>query len=326
MLLDVERVLLKNPSNRVLSGIALALSSPTRETDIIGWYQRNSVLGIIFTELRKTDRTSLQNLMSAEVVARLRANLGQERADRIRIAFHFFPEDWDKLSGNGLIDDKLYPDLLEHNHARKLSQLAKRAIDILGSVFAIIVFSPLFILISAAVKLTSKGPVLFRQERVGLYGRRFTFLKFRSMKCASDPRIHRDYIKRFIAGEIAKGQGIPFKIKEDPRFTRIGAFLRKCSLDELPQLINVLKGEMSLVGPRPAIPYEIDLYQIWHRSRFLGVKPGITGLWQVKGRSRTTFDDMVRLDLEYVKHWSLWLDIKILLHTPRAVLSGEGAY
>ena len=146
------------------------------------------------------------------------------------------------------------------------------------------------------------------------------------MKCASDPRIHRDYIKRFIAGEIAKGQGIPFKIKEDPRFTRIGAFLRKCSLDELPQLINVLKGEMSLVGPRPAIPYEIDLYQIWHRSRFLGVKPGITGLWQVKGRSRTTFDDMVRLDLEYVKHWSLWLDIKILLHTPRAVLSREGAY
>ena len=326
MLVNVETVLLRNPSNRVLSGIALALSSPTRDTDIVGWYQGNSVLGVIFTELHKTHRTSLQNLMNTEVCARLRANLGQEEADQIRISFHVFPEDWDKLSGNGLIDAKLYPDLLERNHARKVSRVAKRAIDIMGSIVAIIVFSPVFILISAAVKLTSKGPVLFKQERVGQHGRRFTFLKFRSMKCSSDPSIHQDYIKRFIAGEFAKGQGAPFKIKEDPRLTRIGAFLRTSSLDELPQLINVLRGDMSLVGPRPAIPYEIDLYQLWHRSRFLGVKPGITGLWQVKGRSRTTFDDMVRLDLEYVKHWSLWLDVKILLHTPRAVLSREVAY
>jgi exopolysaccharide biosynthesis polyprenyl glycosylphosphotransferase len=326
MLLDVERVLQVSTSNRVLSGIASALSSPTRETDIAGWHQRNSVLGIIFSELRKTDRDALESLMSAEVRARLRANLGQEQADRIRISFHFFPEDWDKFNGSPLSDEKLYPNVLEHNQARRFSRIAKRAIDILGSVFAIILCSPLFILISAAVKLTSRGPVLFRQQRVGQHGGRFTFLKFRSMKCASDPRIHQDYVGRFIAGEIAKAQDVPFKIRKDPRLTRIGAFLRKCSLDELPQLINVLKGDMSLVGPRPAIPYEIDHYRPWHRSRFLEVKPGITGLWQVTGRSRTTFDDMVRMDLRYAKQWSLWLDIKILLQTPRAVLSGEGAY
>jgi lipopolysaccharide/colanic/teichoic acid biosynthesis glycosyltransferase len=146
------------------------------------------------------------------------------------------------------------------------------------------------------------------------------------MKCGNDPLFHQDYVRRFISGDIGKVQGVTYKIKEDPRLTPVGGFLRKSSLDELPQLINVLKGEMSLVGPRPAIPYEIDFYQVWHRTRFLEVKPGITGLWQVTGRSKTTFDDMVRLDLRYVRQWSLWLDIKILLNTPRAVLSGEGAY
>ena len=217
-------------------------------------------------------------------------------------------------------------DLLECKKAKGPSLFAKRVVDIFGSVFAIIIFSPLFILIAAAVKLTSKGPTFFRQERVGLGGRRFTFLKFRSMKCGSDSQIHQEYIRRFIGGEITKAPGGAFKIKDDPRLTSIGAFLRRSSLDEFPQLFNVLKGDMSLVGPRPAIPYEIDLYRPWHRGRFLEVKPGITGLWQVIGRSKTTFDDMVRLDLQYVKQWSLWLDIKILLQTPRAVLSREGAY
>jgi lipopolysaccharide/colanic/teichoic acid biosynthesis glycosyltransferase len=326
MLLDLQRVVLKNPSHKVLSRIVSALCSPTRETDIAGWYQTNSVLAVMFTELQKTDRNSLQTLMNAEVIARLRANLGEEQADQISISFYFFPEDGDHRDGNSPIDETLYPDLRERNDASKLPGLAKRAIDILGSALAIIVFSPLFILIAAAVKLTSRGPVLFKQERVGGYGRRFTFLKFRSMKCVNDSSIHQDYIRRFIAGEIGKSHGGAFKIKNDPRLTRIGGFLRKSSLDELPQLINVLKGEMSLVGPRPAIPYEIDLYQAWHRGRFLEVKPGITGLWQVTGRSRTTFDEMVRLDLQYAKQWSLWLDIKILLQTPRAVLSREGAY
>jgi len=203
--------------------------------------------------------------------------------------------------------------------------------DIAGSLAALILCGPLFVLIALAIKLTSKGPILFKQERVGRYGSRFTFLKFRSMECDNDSRIHREYVKRFIAGEADQARGshtqdVVYKIQDDPRVTRVGKFLRKTSLDELPQFINVLKGDMSLVGPRPPIPYELEGYQIWHRRRVLESKPGITGLWQVNGRSRLKFDDMVRLDLQYAKTWSLWLDIKILLRTPRVVLFGAGAY
>ena len=188
-----------------------------------------------------------------------------------------------------------------------------------------------FLVIAAAVKLTSKGPILFRQQRVGQYGQKFTFLKFRSMHAANNSAIHQEYVKRLIAGapgseqDSSDGQGV-YKLKDDPRITKVGRFLRKSSLDEIPQFLNVLAGQMSLVGPRPPIPYEVEVYEIWHKRRLLAVKPGITGLWQVTGRSRTTFDEMVRLDLRYVKSWSLWLDIKILWHTPRAVLTGSGAH
>ena len=203
--------------------------------------------------------------------------------------------------------------------------------DVAGSSVALLILSPILLAIAVAIKLSSPGSILFRQKRVGQFGVRFTFLKFRSMFSANDSRIHMDYVTRFIAGGVnpgapeTNGKGI-YKITEDPRLTYIGRFLRKTSLDELPQFLNVLKGEMSLVGPRPPIPYELEVYDIWHRRRVLEVKPGITGLWQVNGRSRLRFDDMVRLDLQYARAWSPWLDIKILLRTPRAVLSGEGAY
>src|SRR5881628_2147841 len=140
----------------------------------------------------------------------------------------------------------------------------------------------------------------------------------------NDPAIHKDYVRNLIQKKV-NGCGGTYKIKDDPRITSLGRILRKSSLDELPQFINVLKGEMSLVGPRPPIPYELESYRTWHRRRVLDVKPGITGLWQVKGRSRTSFDDMVRLDLRYAGTWSPWLDIKILLQTPRAAFFGEGA-
>jgi lipopolysaccharide/colanic/teichoic acid biosynthesis glycosyltransferase len=202
--------------------------------------------------------------------------------------------------------------------------------DIVGSIIALIVFSPLFALIALAIKLTSRGPILFKQTRIGQYGTMFTFLKFRSMKCENDPTIHREYVKRFITGEVdsrraGHSRSVVYKIQEDPRITRVGKFLRKTSLDELPQFINVLKGNMSLVGPRPPIPYEVEMYHVWHRRRVLEAKPGITGLWQVSGRSRTKFDDMVRLDIRYARTWSVWRDLMILLQTPLAVLSGEGA-
>jgi lipopolysaccharide/colanic/teichoic acid biosynthesis glycosyltransferase len=191
--------------------------------------------------------------------------------------------------------------------------------------------APLFLLIALAIKLSSRGPVLFRQVRVGQFGAPFVFLKFRSMYVGNDANIHREYVKALISGQAEKmtlsgKANAVYKLTRDPRVTRIGACLRKTSLDEVPQLFNVLMGDMSLVGPRPAIPYEVESYRSWHRRRVLDAKPGLTGLWQVSGRSRVTFDEMVRLDLRYAMARSLWLDLKIILQTPRAILFGDGAH
>jgi lipopolysaccharide/colanic/teichoic acid biosynthesis glycosyltransferase len=198
----------------------------------------------------------------------------------------------------------------------------------------IIGLSPLFLVIAVAIKMTSEGPVLFRQRRVGQHGSTFVFLKFRSMYVGNDSKVHREYVTKLIAGQAERkpsngngngnGNGV-YKLTDDPRITKVGDFLRRTSLDELPQFFNVLKGEMSLVGPRPPIAYEVEAYDIWHRRRVLEAKPGITGLWQVYGRSRVNFDDMVRLDLRYARTWSPWMDVKILLRTPGAMF-GEGAY
>ncbi len=331
MLVHVESVLQANQSEGALSEIVSALSSSTRETDLAGWYREGAILGVLFTEIREENWKALESLTPAKVIASLRSKLSSGQLDQIRISFHFFPENGDESSLGRLANAELYPDLFERDEARKFSRFVKRSMDIAGSFAALILCCPLFVLISLAIKLTSKGPILFKQERVGRYGLRFTFLKFRSMKCDNDARIHREYVKRFIAGEadpppVSHTQNVVYKIQSDPRVTRVGKFLRKSSLDEIPQFINVLKGDMSLVGPRPPIPYELEGYQIWHRRRVLESKPGITGLWQVNGRSRLNFDDMVRLDLQYAKTWSLWLDIKILLRTPRAVFFGAGAY
>jgi len=203
--------------------------------------------------------------------------------------------------------------------------------DVGGSALALIILSLIFLAIAVAIKMSSPGSVLFRHKRVGHYAVPFTFLKFRSMHSTNDPQIHREYVTRLIAGNVdskvsANDTNGVYKITDDPRVTRVGRFLRKTSLDELPQFLNVLRGEMSMVGPRPPIPYELEAYDVWHRRRLLEVKPGITGLWQVNGRSRLRFDDMVRLDPRYAKGLSPWLDLKILLQTPRAVFSGDGAY
>jgi lipopolysaccharide/colanic/teichoic acid biosynthesis glycosyltransferase len=203
--------------------------------------------------------------------------------------------------------------------------------DIVGSASALILLAPVFLILAIIIKRTSKGPVFFRQQRVGRFGAPFMFVKFRSMCVSNDAGIHKEYVRKFIAGKAEPAsnggnQQVVYKITNDPRVTWIGKFMRRTSLDELPQFWNVLKGEMSLVGPRPPIPYEIEAYDIWHRRRLLEAKPGITGLWQVYGRSKTTFDEMVRLDLQYSRTWSFLLDVKILFLTPRAVFSGNGAY
>ena len=326
MLVQLGRTPQIEKRESVFQKVLLALSRSTRETDVRGWYQRDSIIGVILTEIDPTDINAVLNAVHNKVSIAMRVELNLRQVNDIHISFHLFPEDWDSQDEDSPADAKLYPDLL-NGHPKRVFHIVKRAMDLVGSVIALILFAPLFLLIAAAIKLTSKGPVLFKQERVGQYGRKFTFLKFRSMHLDSNPKIHQDFTRNFISGKIrSPGNQVPFKLTLDPRVTPLGRWLRKTSLDELPQLINVLRGQMSLVGPRPPIPYELQSYDQWHRRRLLEAKPGITGLWQVKGRSKTKFDDMVRLDLEYARTWSPWLDLKILLRTPWAVLSAEGAY
>ena len=327
MLLEADSHLSAEKRGRTLDGILSALVPRVRDTDVIGWYKDRVTVGVIYTGLLSQDRGAALSTILQRVSATLRDHLTFEQITQISISFHVFPDDWDHDKPGRPSDPTLYKDLQNTPSGERNALLVKRLIDILGSAALLLACSPLLLLIALCVKLTSKGPVLFRQQRVGQYGRQFMFLKFRSMRTDSDDRVHRDYVKRLIAGEAQQvkvneaGEGV-YKLAHDPRITPIGRFLRRTSLDELPQFLNVLRGEMSLVGPRPAIPYELAAYQTWHRRRVLQVKPGITGLWQVMGRSRVKFDEMVRLDLRYAETWSPLLDLKILLRTPGAVVKG----
>jgi lipopolysaccharide/colanic/teichoic acid biosynthesis glycosyltransferase len=320
MLIDVGNFLPSEKSGTALADILAALSSSTRDTDVTGWYKSNAVVGVMFTEINMDDPRAILATMMNRVSQTLRQSLTVQKFCQLTISWHLFPEEWNQenLTGN----PTLYPDILHREKKQRLALALKRAIDIVGSLFAILFFAPLFLLVGALVKIGSKGPVLFKQERIGQFGKPFTFIKFRSMYANNDPKIHREFMKRVISGDHKDGS----KMENDPRITRVGRFLRKSSLDELPQFFTVLKGDMSLVGPRPPLAYEVQEYDIWHRRRVLEVKPGITGLWQVKGRSRLRFDDMVRLDLQYVNTWSLWNDILILVKTPFAVILGGDAY
>jgi exopolysaccharide biosynthesis polyprenyl glycosylphosphotransferase len=300
------------------------LRGSIRETDIIGWYNQSSMLAIMFPDLSSVD-TAIVNALEARVSNAVSLALPAEIANSIRMSVHLFPKSNGDDSGLG--DSTFYPELLSQRDARKPAQALKRLIDIGGSAILLCLLAPLFALVAGIIKVNSRGPVIFRQKRIGQHGQPFDFLKFRSMYIGSDAAIHREYVTTFISqGALPMGSNGVYKITNDPRVTPVGRLLRRTSLDELPQLWNVLRGDMSLVGPRPPIPYEFECYALWHRRRIIEAKPGITGLWQVRGRSRLKFDDMVRLDLKYVRQWSIWLDIKILLQTPKAVLMGEGAY
>jgi len=331
MLLKSPTLLSAPAKSRTLEKVLQAVARSSRDTDLKGWYQEGSAIGIIFTEIPAKEEKTVANNLMAKITEALASALTPTQLDQIDVSFHIFPEDWDEQTPDNSGKTTPHVELFRDMTRKKASRLAKRIIDIVGSLCALIVFSPLLVIIAIAVKFTSEGPILFRQKRHGLYGGTFTFLKFRSMYSKNDPAIHEAYVAQLIAGAAGdkKGSGtqtVAFKMTDDPRITRVGGFLRRTSLDELPQFLNVLIGDMSLVGPRPPIPYEVKKYDVWHKRRLLTVKPGITGLWQVHGRSRTTFDEMVRLDLQYARSWSLWMDVAILAQTPRAVLSGDGAY
>lgn len=204
---------------------------------------------------------------------------------------------------------------------------SKRALDVFGAGFGLVVLSPLFVLTAAIIKLESRGPAFFKQLRVGRNGTPFTMYKFRTMADGCDPAVHREHVRRLITGEAgdeSRNAEGSFKLGADPRITKFGHLLRASSMDEMPQLVNVLRGEMSLVGPRPPLPYEVEQYEPRHMRR-LEATPGMTGLWQVSGRTRLTFEEMVDLDVSYADSWSFWLDLRILLRTIPAVIDRKGA-
>jgi lipopolysaccharide/colanic/teichoic acid biosynthesis glycosyltransferase len=332
MLLEVVSDEGRRKDRKTLDQIASALLASSRDTDLIGWYKDQLIVGAMFTGLILQDKRMLLDTFLNKVTASLRNELTPQQFNQVSISFHLFPDDWDHDKPGRPSNTTLYPDLTSHDKGRRPLLLIKRAIDVFGSASLLLICAPVFLAIALAVKASSKGPIFFRQQRVGRYGKTFTFLKFRSMYVDNDASIHKEFVTSMIASSFGQRAQKPegnkevFKLTNDARVTRVGRFLRRTSLDELPQFVNVLRGDMSLVGPRPPIPYELAAYQTWHRRRLLGVKPGITGLWQVVGRSRVQFDEMVRLDLRYASSWTLWLDIKILIRTPLTVIKGSGAY
>ena len=240
--------------------------------------------------------------------------------ERLGVEFRLVPDTYDLTLGTLEVDDIAGIPLIGRREStiRGVNMIVKRAIDIGASSIALILCAPVFALVALAVRLDSPGPVFIPQVRVGMRGRQFECYKVRSMFQDADRR-RDDLLTENEAG------GIIFKMRDDPRRTRVGRVIRKLSIDELPQFWSILKGEMSLVGPRPPFPHEVEQYETWHKRR-LSVTPGLTGLWQVSGRSDLPFDEMVMLDLYYIENWSLSLDLKIILRTIPTVISGRGAY
>jgi lipopolysaccharide/colanic/teichoic acid biosynthesis glycosyltransferase/GGDEF domain-containing protein len=323
MVIDAENLRDVEASAAITDSLGEEVNHCVRGTDICGLLRQDAMIGVILTEVEADKLDAAQFIVAQKTREKLAALLSNDLANRIIISFRIFPV----VGGNGVFDMTFYPDLLTSNLRAKGGEIAKRSLDIVGSITGLIVFSPFFAVLPVLIKLCSKGPVFFMQDRIGRNGRKFKLIKFRSMYLDNDDVIHREYVTKLIKGQVdgAASKGV-FKIQGDPRVTPVGRYLRKYSLDELPQFINVLKGDMSLVGPRPPIRYEVENYCGWQRNRLMGKKPGITGLWQVTGRSSTCFDDMVRLDLRYLRGWSIVLDLKILLRTPLAVFKTKGAY
>jgi lipopolysaccharide/colanic/teichoic acid biosynthesis glycosyltransferase len=306
-----------NTAKQNRNDLIASISGRIRETDVLGWYEEPKTLGIIMTEFGEVRSEVIETIVN-KISTVLQSCLGADAYCRVTLTIRIFPNESEDLIFN------MPPP--KHSAAYKIDSILKRAIDIIGSLIALICLSPLFLILAILIKSTSKGPVFYCKKRLGQYGRDFSFYKFRTMAVNNDPNIHREFVSKLIHGstEAASNGGI-YKIKNDPRVTPIGRWLRRSSLDELPQFLNVLLNDMSLVGPRPPLRYEYDNYSHWHKRRILEVKPGITGLWQVEARSLAAFDEMVRIDLRYAQSRTIWLDFKIMLRTPAAMLSGRGA-
>jgi lipopolysaccharide/colanic/teichoic acid biosynthesis glycosyltransferase len=328
-----------------------------RLSDVLGWYSEEKV-GLLLPDTAEESGNIVMARMREYFGEMTRCGLGRLGEEEGGISLLEYPKTLkenlmngisdsgspplvavDGNGGNGCLDPELARLMADETSLRtstpqggiwaRLDEWTRRSVDLAGSLVGLVALSPVMLGIALLIKLTSPGPVLFRQRRVGRNGQEFWFLKFRTMYHQCDQNLHRDYVTRLIekkAETYEAGGACYYKLVQDPRVTPLGKFLRTTSLDELPQFFNVLKGEMSLVGPRPPIGYEVARYQTWQLRRILEAKPGITGLWQVRGRSCTTFDEQVRLDLQYVENQSLWLNVRIMAQTFRAVFSTRGAF
>lgn len=284
-------------------------------------------LARLIRELEIQEVVITDNTIQSEILFDAMLRIGR----RQRVEFRFAPSLFDLLPQKTSVEQigvlpmvRLFREPLS-----EVQRFVKRVSDLAIASAAMAVSAPIWVVTAVLIKLDSSGPAFFRQERVGMDGRIFLCYKFRTMATNADTGLHREAYQKNIGGETDANSGDEIspvfgKVKDDPRVTRFGAWLRRSSFDELPQLFNVIKGDMSIVGPRPPIPYEVEDYDLWHRKR-LDMKPGITGLWQVSGRNRLPFEEMVRIDLYYIENWSLWLDLKIILLTLPAIWRGDGA-
>ena len=307
---------LRVPPEEDAGGLVAELLAIKRETDLVGWLDA-ATLAVLCVDTNAQGREGF-----LRKVTKLTAGRG------VATDAATFPEAlFDSLARGCAAGDA---ERLMAGEAERAGYAGKRTFDCLFAALALLVLAPLMLLVALVIALESPGPVIHRQKRLGRGGVPFTFYKFRSMWNDVDDRIHRD----FVVGLIREGdaqpappgsRANPYKLSGDARITRVGRFIRKTSIDELPQLFNVLRGDMSLVGPRPPLPYEAANYEPWHLRRILGIQPGLTGLWQVEGRSRVGFNEMVRMDLRYLRKCSFGLDLRILVRTVRVVLMCDGA-
>ena len=295
------------------------LRNSKRETDLIG-YLDDGVVGVLLIHTGETGLQSFASKLATAAHDLTYTSTSGTYPDQV----------FERIIATDAVEPDTLPYFIDYDTEHGAIQLfLKRSMDIIGALVLLLLAAPIMLAAAIAIKVTSPGPVIFTQMRLGRKGVPFRFHKFRSMTTGADEHVHRAYVTRLIEGkhdEINQGDSEKpiYKLQGDSRVTRVGFFLRKTSIDELPQLFNVLKGDLSLVGPRPPIPYEAELYQSWHLRRILEGRPGITGLWQVEGRNRVSFDEMVRMDLRYTRTWTLWLDLKILVKTVGAVLRFDG--
>ena len=304
-----------------------ALARTLRDTDVLGWFKSRETLGAICVELGTCDVAEARQAILKKIDECILHSYAF-RGQPIQVAVHVLPP----FSEHAVLERKdadAAENLWRAVFRRKKVVSIQSVLDTLGAFVLLLMLSPLLLVIAVCIRMTSKGPAIFCQTRVGARCQPFSIYKFRTMTQANDNGQHQNYVKQFIRGTAEQQLddcGKPlYKLAKDSRVTPLGKILRRTSLDELPQLWNVLRGDMSLVGPRPILTYEVEHYSLWHRRRVFEAKPGLTGLWQVHGRSRCNFDEMIRLDLGHTKPQTLGLYLKVLLRTPGAVIRGSGA-